>query len=114
MSKIDLSIIYVNFNSYTYLRESIKSVYASSFPKNKLEIIVIDNASKEDCVGKIRKEFTDVKVIGSRNNLGFAKANNKGIKKAQGKYILLLNPDTIIENDTLKILFAFMEKNNKA
>ena len=78
------------------------------------EIIVVDNNSVDGSNQMLKEKFPDVILIANKKNLGFSKANNQGIKIAKGKYILILNPDTILQEDTLKKCFHFMEDNNNA
>jgi len=98
-----LSIIYVNWNSVDYLRESIASVYEFT-KETELEIIVVDNASPEGGVGVIRELFPSVQVIESKKNLGFAGANNLGFRSSTGEYILLLNPDTKLLEPSIDVM----------
>ena len=116
--KIDLSIIIVNFNTHKFLIEAIKSIFSGYFPVSRLEIIIVDNNSSMLSVGLIKKfirtlKFTNIKLIRNSVNLGFAKANNQGIKVASGKYILFLNPDTIVSKNSLVRIVNFMGKNEK-
>lgn len=76
------------------------------------EIIVVDNASTDGTTEMIKNDFPDVRLIENPENLGFAAGNNKAIESAKGKYILLLNPDTIVQPGSLDILIDFMENNN--
>ncbi len=110
--KIDLSIIIVNFNTKDLLRDCLNSIRRSE-TNYSLEIIVVDNNSQDDSSLVVKKEFKEVVLLENKDNLGFSKANNQGIKKAHGRYILLLNPDTIVPKDTLQVMFDFMEKNQK-
>lgn len=101
---MELSIIIVSFNTSDLLRKCLSKVYkALSFAKiEKIsEVIVVDNASSDGSIGMLEKNFPKVVVIENSQNLGFAKANNLGIKKSSGKYILLLNSDTEVKNDAL-------------
>ncbi len=110
--KIDLSIIIVSFNTEKLLKQSLNSVKKSE-TKYSFEIIVVDNASQDTSTEMVEKEFPEVLLIKNKKNLGFAKANNIGIKKANGRYILLLNPDTIMQNNTLEVMIDFMDKNQR-
>lgn len=77
----------------------------------KSEIIVVDNASSDDSVQMVKKEFPKVKVICNEANLGFAKANNIGIKSSKGKYLYLINSDVVVKENCIKGLYDFMEQN---
>lgn len=118
--KIKLSIIIVNFNTTKFVVDCLFSIFQSSFPSDNLEIILVDNDSKKKNLKKAIHEMLKIenlkrkiriKIIENQKNLGFAKANNQGIKEAKGKYILLLNPDTLVERDTLAKMIDFMERN---
>ncbi len=90
---MELSIICVNWNSLDYLRECIASIYEHS-PSTSFEIIVVDNASPEGGIETLAKEFPEIKIVESKDNLGFARANNLGFRNSTGELLLLLNPDT--------------------
>ncbi|RKE97985.1 glycosyltransferase family 2 protein [Ichthyenterobacterium magnum] len=105
---VDVSIIFVNYNTCKLTCDAIQSVY--DFTKNiVIELILVDNNSKDDSVVVIKKKFPEVKVIANKQNLGFGKANNKGIKIANGKYLFLLNTDTYLINNAIELLYNFME-----
>lgn len=109
----DISVIIVNYNVRHFLEQCLNSVLKAS---NSLstEIIVIDNASVDGSCQMVRAKFPMVKLIENQQNIGFSRANNQGIKISSGKYILLLNPDTVIEEDTLEKCFRFMESHPDA
>lgn len=106
-----ISVIIVNYNVRYFIEQAILSVKNASKGLN-VEIIVIDNASVDHSVEMVQEKFPDVTLIASKENLGFGRANNLGIKIAKGEYILLLNPDTVIQEDTLQKCFNFIENNN--
>ncbi len=89
----ELSIIFVNWNSLDYLLECIASIYEHTYGFS-FEIIVVDNASPEGGIECVTQKFPAVRLIRSERNIGFAGANNLGFKRAVGRHILLLNPDT--------------------
>lgn len=103
-----LSIIIVNWNTKDLLRNCLVSIYKES-KSISLEIFVIDNASSDGSSEMVKREFPLVKLIRNRKNVGFARANNQAIKESKGKYILLLNPDTIILDGALDKMVKFME-----
>ncbi|MBI5452922.1 glycosyltransferase family 2 protein [Candidatus Gottesmanbacteria bacterium] len=109
--KIKLSIIIVNFNTYEFLKNCIESIY-KNVGNLSFEIIVVDNASTEEL--RIKNHELRIKLIKNKKNVGFAVANNQGIKQAKGEYILLLNPDTIVEKNTLGVVLDYMDKNPSA
>ena len=106
---MDLSVIIVNWNTKKLLEDCLKSIF--KFTENvTFEVIVVDNGSKDGSQAVVKKKFPQVKLIPNSNNLGFAKANNQGIKIAKGEYVLLLNSDTyLIENSFKKLV----EKTNE-
>ena len=112
---MDLSIIIVNFNTRELLKECLKSLIVNGrWQMVNSEVIVVDNASKDKSPAMIKKNFPKVKLIENRTNLGFAQANNQGIKKAKGEYLLLLNPDTRVEPGSLEKLIQFAQKHPEA
>jgi len=109
---VDLSIIIVSWNVKTLLRECLASIFANQEDLN-IEVFVVDNASKDDTCTMVKQEFPQVKLIANKDNLGFPKANNQAIRKASGKYIFVLNPDTIVEPNSLKTMLRFMVNHPK-
>lgn len=108
---IDVSVIIVNYNVKELLGNCINSVLSSSGKLN-LEIIVVDNNSFDGSAEYINQKFNNVssvRLIESRVNLGFAKANNLAAKSASGKYLLILNPDTVVQEDTIEKTVRFYE-----
>jgi len=110
---INLSIVIVSYNTKKFLQDCIESIYKTS--KNfSFEIIVVDNASSDGSPEMVRQKFKDVLLIANKDNLGFSKANNVGIKKSTGRYILFLNSDTVVYPNTLKTMIDFMDRNKDA
>lgn len=110
---MQLSVIIVNYNVRYFLEQCLHSVKAAcSGPE--VEIFVVDNASVDGSVKMVRQRFPEVILIANEENIGFAKANNQAIAQAKGKYVLLLNPDTVIETDTFSKTIAFMEEHPEA
>jgi hypothetical protein len=107
---LDLSIIIVNYNVKEFLQNLIHSIEKASTNLTK-EIIIIDNASDDGSVEFIKEKFPQIKLIANQTNLGFGKANNIGLKQAAGKYILLINPDTLVAEDTFEKMIKFFESN---
>ena len=99
---MDLSVIIVSYNVKTYLDQCLRSVQRAS-ENLKVEVIVIDNCSKDDTLKHIKNEFPWVHCIENKVNLGFGKANNIGAKKAIGDYVLYLNPDTVVGENNFKL-----------
>jgi GT2 family glycosyltransferase len=113
MSKIAVSIIIVTYNSKKYLIDCLNSILLSQ-TKSIYEIIVIDNDSNDDTSEVVPSQFKNVKFIHNRINNGFAFANNQGIVEAKGKYLFLLNPDTLILDNAIDIMVEFLESNENA
>lgn len=105
-----LSIIIVNFNTYKFIKNCLDLLYKSDLKDADYEIIVVDNASSDNSVSLLHKNYPQVRLIANKKNKGFASANNQGIKKAKGKFILLLNPDTLVEKKTISEILKFMEE----
>jgi len=106
----DISVIIVNYNVKHFLRQCIESVVAATHGLT-VETIVVDNTSVDGSVQMLREEFPEVVCIENTDNVGFSKANNQGIDLAKGKYILLLNPDTILQEDTLIQCHTYAQTN---
>lgn len=103
---MNLSIIVVNFNTRQLLKNCLESVRQSS--DSHTQVIVVDNRSSDGSVEMVRTEFSEVQVIENSENSGFAKANNQGIREAQGKCLLLLNSDTIVRPGALQVMSTFL------
>ncbi|MEN9742671.1 MAG: hypothetical protein RLZZ65_476 [Bacteroidota bacterium] len=110
MKKVDLSIIIVSFNTNEITAQCIESIYKSKF-SIEIEIIVIDNNSIDGTKENIRQRFPNLNLIELNENIGFSRANNIGIDKSTGKYILLLNSDTILFETSLQDLYDSTVKN---
>ncbi len=109
---MDLSIIIVNYNVKEFIQNLIHSIEKAS--RNLLyEIIIVDNASDDGSVEFIREKFPAVKLIVNSHNLGFSKANNIGLKEAKGDFILLINPDTIVSEDTFEVLINCLKEHDE-
>jgi len=112
MSK-DLSIIIVSYNVSPFLKLCLYSVEKAIGSLNA-EVFVVDNASEDDSVKMVRTFFPDVKIIRNKKNEGFSAANNRAVASCEGEIVLLLNPDTIIPENTFKELLAFYRKHPEA
>src|SRR3989338_443802 len=106
-NKMELSIIIVNWNALDYLCECIASIYENT-GGIQFEIIVVDNASIKGDINVLKEPFPDVIIIKSRQNLGFAGANNLGCRQAKGEYVLFLNPDTKLVGLAINVLLDRM------
>lgn len=106
---MDLSIIIVSYNTAELLEQCLLSIKTAVI-KLKSEVFVVDNNSRDETVQMVKEDFPWVKLIANSKNLGFSKANNLAIKKAVGKYVLILNPDTEVFEDTLVSMVKFMDR----
>ena len=108
-----LSVVIVSYNVRSYLEQCLQSVQRA-LEGTEGEVFVVDNHSGDDSVETVRQHYPWVRLIENQENLGFAKANNQAIRQAQGDYILLLNPDTVVAEDTFHGVLAFMDEHPKA
>ena len=107
---IDLSVIIVSYNVEHFLHLCLESVYAAT--KNiRAEVIVIDNASADKSVDMVQKQFPSTRLIANIENLGYGKANNQAAKLAKGRYLCILNPDTIVSQNTFEQFIELHESN---
>lgn len=105
---VKLSIVIVNYNVRFFLEQALLSV-RKAVKNIDAEIFVVDNNSADGSVEMLKKFFGEIKLIENKINTGFAVANNQAIKQATGEYILLLNPDTVVEEDTFEKCIQFMD-----
>ena len=108
-----LSVVIVSYNVRSYLEQCLQSVQRA-LEGTEGEVFVVDNHSDDDSVETVRQHYPWVRLIENQEILGFAKANNQAIRQAQGDYILLLNPDTVVAEDTFHGVLAFMDEHPKA
>ena len=109
---MQLSIIIVNYNVKYFLAHCLLSVlYASK--NSQVEVFVVDNMSQDGSVEMVKEKFPWVKLIANEENVGFAKANNQAVELSTGKYILYLNPDTIVPEDCFEKCIAYMDAHEK-
>ena len=106
---MQLSVIILNYNVRYFLEHCIISVQ-KALQNLDAEIIVVDNHSPDDSCEMVKKLFPDIILIENKDNLGFPKGNNIGVEQAKGKYICILNPDTVVAEDTFEKVLAFAEK----
>ncbi len=103
-----LSIIIVNYNVRYFLEQCLYSV-RKACEKTEAELFVVDNNSVDGSVKMLKEKFPEVHIIANHENFGFSKANNQAIREAKGDYILLLNPDTVVEDNTFIKIVKFMD-----
>ena len=106
--RLSLSVVIVNYNVKYYLEQCLESVRRAS-QGLQVETFVVDNLSSDGSIAYLRERFPEVTFIENKENVGFARANNQAIRMSAGKYVLLLNPDTIVAEDTLARFIAFMD-----
>jgi GT2 family glycosyltransferase len=103
-----ISIIILNYNAGELLLNCINSLKKSTY--QNIEILVVDNISSDDSHTKCKNQFPDIKLIQNKKNLGYCGGNNVGIKAAKGEFIVILNPDTIVEENWLDEMFNAFDK----
>ena len=108
-----LSVVIVSYNVRPYLEQCLQSVQRA-LEGTEGEVFVVDNHSDDDSVKTVREHYPWVRLIENQENLGFSKANNLAIRQAQGDYVLLLNPDTVVAEDTFLKSLKFMDEHPKA
>lgn len=108
-----LSVIIVNYNVQYFLENCLNSVYNSSKDID-FEVIVVDNNSVDGSLQMMAEKFPQTTLIANKDNRGFSVANNQAIKIAKGEYVLLLNPDTVVEENTFKVCCDFFDRHSKA
>lgn len=104
----DISVIIVNYNVREFLENLLNSLL-KSLKNFSYEIIVVDNASSDRSVEMLKNKFPDIILIENKVNIGFGAANNQAAKIARGKYLLLINPDALVQENTIEVMYNFME-----
>ena len=108
-----LSVIIVSYNAKYFLDQCLSSVIKAT-QNLEVEIIVVDNNSVDESAEMVKRKFPNTTLIHNKENVGFSKANNQVILQAKGEFILLLNPDTLVEEDALEKSISFMSDNKEA
>ncbi len=108
-----LSVIIVNYNVEYFLDQCLSSV-RKAMENIDGEVFVVDNDSIDGSNNMVNKKYPEVNLIANKKNVGFSIANNQGIKKSTGEYVLLLNPDTVVEHDTFEKVISFMDEHPDA
>ncbi|MCF6342147.1 MAG: glycosyltransferase family 2 protein [Bacteroidales bacterium] len=108
-----LSVIIVNYNVEHFLEQCLYAV-RKAMQQVSGEVIVVDNNSIDGSNRMVREKFPEVALIANTDNKGFSKANNQGIRISKGEYVLLLNPDTVVEDDTFLKIVNFMDNHPRA
>lgn len=108
-----LSVVIICWNDLKVIRDCLRSIYEGTHSTD-FEVIVSDNGSTDGSVEFVRANYPRVQVVENRANLGFAKGNNAGIRASRGEYVLILNPDTIVDEGSLDRFVAFAERHPEA
>ncbi|MDP6909766.1 MAG: glycosyltransferase family 2 protein, partial [Flavobacteriales bacterium] len=108
-----LSIVIVNYNVQHFLEQCLQSVMVA-IQNLEVEVFVVDNNSVDGSVAMVQAKFPDVKLIVNKENVGFSRANNQAMEIAKGEFVLLLNPDTVVETDTFVNIVSFMDEHPDA
>lgn len=110
---VDVSIVIVNWNTRECLRDCLASIYAQT-RHIVFEVVVVDNASEDGSAAMVRAQFPQVRLIENRENRGFAAANNQGIAMVHARYVLLLNPDTVVLDGAVQKIVAYADEHRDA
>ena len=113
MAKKKLTVVIVSYNVREYLVQCIESVHKAMEGLDG-EIVVVDNCSKDDTVSYLQSHDMDVRLIANKENVGFARANNQAIRASESEYVLLLNPDTVVYEQTIRSCVDFMDAHPEA
>ena len=108
--ELELSVIIISYNTRKLTLECLESLYKETADIN-FETILVDNASRDDSVSAVKEEYPQVRVIALKENIGFARANNLASESACGRYLLFLNPDTVIINNAVENILVFAQQN---
>jgi GT2 family glycosyltransferase len=108
-----LSVVIVNYNVKHFLEQCLHSVEKAAAGLD-CEVFVVDNNSVDGSVDMVKEKFPGVRIIHNKQNVGFSKANNQAIRQSKGEYVLLLNPDTLVEDDTFSKVVDFMDSHPEA
>jgi len=111
--KLDLSIIIVSWNVRQYLKPCLQSICRATHGL-QTEILVIDNASRDGSAEMVAQEFPNVKLIANDTNRGFGQANNQGLQSCKSDFVLLINPDTLVPQDAIHKMIAFLQAHPRA
>jgi len=109
MSNPEISIVIVSWNCWEFLPACLDSIFLQIVPEK--EVVLIDNDSSDETAQKVSQQYPQVKLIVNPHNLGYARACNQGIREAKGEFILLLNPDTLLQSESLSRMYNFMKDN---
>ena len=108
-----LSVVIVNYNVKYFLEQALRSV-EKAVEDMDAEVWVVDNNSVDGSVAMVQEKFPWVKVLANKDNVGFSRANNQAIRESNSEYVLLLNPDTVVKEDTFSKVLHFMDAHPEA
>lgn len=108
-----MSVVIVNYNVREFLDQALRSLERAT-QDLAVEVFVVDNDSVDDSLEMVRTCYPDVHIIANQENVGFGKANNQAIRQAKGRYLFILNPDTVVQEDTLQTFVRFMDAHPEA
>jgi len=109
MAAVDITVVIVNYNVRPFLNHCLQSIFRAGDGLN-VEVIVVDNASTDNSAEMVEQNYPDVILLANQENVGFARANNQAFRIAKGEAILILNPDSFVQTDTLRTLFEHLEQ----
>jgi O-antigen biosynthesis protein len=110
---VDLSVVIVNYNVRQFLENSLASI-ERALKGIEGEVFVVDNASDDGSAEMVREKFPAVHLIANAENLGFARSNNLALARSQGDFLLLINPDTLVQEDTFRVMIDFFRRTPEA
>lgn len=114
LSPPDLSVVIVSWNTAALVQDCLQSIFAPSSSFDAVEVVIVDNASSDGTPDQIKRNWPQVRLIENTNNRGFASANNQGLAVSRGRYVALLNSDTLVSASALAELVAFMDEHPEA
>ena len=106
----DLSIVLVCWDNKDYLEPCLRSLYVGGM-RSRFDVVAVDNGSTDGSQGLLREQFSDVKIIQNDHNVGLGKASNQGIEATRGRYVLLLNNDTLVNGASLDAMVEYLDNN---
>jgi GT2 family glycosyltransferase len=109
----DLSVVLVGWNNRSYLEPCLRSLYQCGL-RRSFEVVVVDNGSTDGSQQMLKEQFPDVLIVQNHSNVGLSRATNQGIQQAAGRYVLLLNNDTLVNEPSLEAMTKFMESTPSA
>src|SRR5260221_278240 len=106
---LDVTVVIVNWNTRDLLNQTLKSLYEKTRGVT-FETIIVDNASRDGSIEMLHRLWRQIKLIRLSKNIGFGAANNKGFIKAKGRFVLVLNSDTVVNKTTLPVMVKFLDE----